>query len=71
MGYEGETSVWPTRHEELVREAANRRLARALRAEYRARRVERRLGDRMLRAATPEEVVRGDAAARPVRDPAR
>ena len=40
-----ETRVWHTRHEELVRDAATRRLARVMRAEDRARRIERRVGD--------------------------
>lgn len=41
-----ETRVWHARHEELVRDVASRRLARAMRAEDRARRIERRVGDR-------------------------
>jgi hypothetical protein len=37
--------AWRVRHEELVRDARHRRLARALRVEDRARRAERRLRD--------------------------
>ncbi len=53
-----ETRVWHRRHEELVRDAARRQLARAMRAEDRARRIERRVGDR--RAAGGDEGVVGE-----------
>lgn len=46
MNGRDEMLVWRMRRAELVRDARDRRLARALRAKDRARRVERRLGDR-------------------------
>ncbi len=59
-----ETRVWHTRHEELVRDAARRQLARAMRAEDRARCIERRVGDR--RAAGGGEGI-GEGTIRTVR----
>lgn len=52
-----ETQVWRTRHDELVRDTASRRLARTMRAEDRARRIERRVGDR--KAASGDGVGEG------------
>jgi len=58
-----ETRVWHTRHEELVRDAARRRLAGAMRAEDRARRIERRVGDRRAAGQTCSQTLRSMAVA--------